>query len=118
MFKSLKAAKWIKREFRFNVFLDASEFSADAALSDERVLVQGVIDCLYENENGDIVLVDYKTDSVNEENYRSVLLSRHKNQLSYYKKACEMMLDREISQVLLYSIPVSKSVEIKFKEEK
>ncbi|MBR7101443.1 MAG: helicase-exonuclease AddAB subunit AddA [Clostridia bacterium] len=118
LFKSLKAAKWIKREFRFNVFLDASEFSADAALSDERVLVQGVIDCLYENENGDIVLVDYKTDSVNEENYRSVLLSRHKNQLSYYKKACEMMLDREISQVLLYSIPVSKSVEIKFKEEK
>jgi len=118
LFKELKSALWIKREFRFNVLLPASEFSSDAELQNEKVLVQGVTDCIYEAPDGRVVLVDYKTDSVNADNYRSVLLSRHRNQLSYYKKACEMMLEREISQVLLYSISVAKSVEIEYKEEK
>ncbi len=117
LFTHMKRAKNIIREFRFNVLFPASEFSEDKAIENETALVQGVIDCIYETEDGEIVLVDYKTDSVNEENYRSVLTSRHKNQLTYYKKACEMMLEKEISRVLLYSIPVAKSVEIKFEEE-
>lgn len=117
LFSDMKKAKSIIREFRFNVLFPASEFSDDKAVENEKALVQGVIDCIYETENGEIVLVDYKTDSVTYENYRSVLVSRHKNQLTYYKKACEMMLEKEISRVLLYSIPVAKSVEIKFKEE-
>ena len=117
LFESLKNAKRVVREFRFNVLLDASELSATDEFDGEKALVQGVIDCIYETEDGEIVLVDYKTDSVNEENYRQVLTERHKNQLTYYKKACEMMLERKISRALLYSIPVAKCVEIKFKEE-
>jgi len=112
LFSALINAKNVKREFRFNVMLPASDFSEDEELKGETVLVQGVIDCAYEDENGNYVLVDYKTDTVNEGNYRSVLISRHKNQLTYYKKACEMMLEREISRVILYSVPLSKNVEI------
>ena len=112
LFSALLNAKTVLREFRFNVMLPASEFSEDSELSDEEVLVQGVTDCIYEDEKGNIVLVDYKTDTVNEDNYRKVLISRHKNQLTYYKKACEMMLEREISRVVLYSVPLSKNVEI------
>lgn len=112
LFSALLNAKAVLREFRFNVMLPASEFSEDSELLGEEVLVQGVTDCIYEDENGNIVLVDYKTDTVNEDNYRKVLISRHKNQLTYYKKACEMMLEREISRVILYSVPLSKNVEI------
>ena len=112
LFSALLNAKTVLREFRFNVMLPASEFSEDSELLGEEVLVQGVTDCIYEDEKGNIVLVDYKTDTVNEDNYRKVLISRHKNQLTYYKKACEMMLEREISRVVLYSVPLSKNVEI------
>ena len=93
--------------------LDASEFSTDPMLKGERVLVQGVTDCIYENNDGELILVDYKTDSVTPENYESVLKERHSSQLSYYKKACELMFERPLSKVLIYSVPLAKTVEIK-----
>ena len=112
MMKELMHAKSIKREFRFNIMLPAGEFSADPLLKDEQILVQGVIDCIYENEKGELILVDYKTDRVTEENYVSKLRQAHTTQLTYYKKACEKMFDRSISKVLVYSVPLAKSVEI------
>ena len=107
------SAKEIIREFRFNVMLNASEFSSDERLKNEKILVQGVTDCIYENSDGELILVDYKTDKVTEENYISELTRKHTTQLTYYKKACEMMFERPISKVLIYSVPLAKNVEIK-----
>ena len=92
--------------------LDADEFTEDERLSKEKVLVQGVTDCIYENKQGELILVDYKTDKVSPENYVSELTRKHKMQLTYYKKACEMMFERPISKVLIYSVPLAKTVEI------
>ncbi|MBO4983520.1 MAG: UvrD-helicase domain-containing protein [Clostridia bacterium] len=105
-------AKEVIREFRFNVMLNASEFTTDERLNNEKVLVQGVTDCIYENEQGELILVDYKTDKVTEENYISELTRKHKTQLTYYKKACELMFEKPISKVLIYSVPLAKTVEI------
>jgi ATP-dependent helicase/nuclease subunit A len=113
LFSELLGAKSIWREFRFNVMLPASDFSSDEAISDESVLTQGVCDCIYENDLGELVLVDYKTDYVTLDNYEEVLLNSHRNQLTYYKKACEMMFERPISRVLIYSVPLAKTVEVK-----
>lgn len=107
------SAKQIIREFRFNVMLDADEFTEDSDLAKEKVLVQGVTDCIYETEDGALVLVDYKTDYVTLDNYEKELLASHKDQLTYYKKACEMMFERPISKVLIYSVPLAKTVEVK-----
>ena len=93
--------------------LDASEFTEDSELAKEKVLVQGVTDCIYETEDGALVLVDYKTDYVTLDNYEKELLASHKDQLTYYKKACEMMFERPISKVLIYSVPLAKTVEVK-----
>ena len=112
LFSDLKEARRVERELRYNVLLPASLLTERMDLEGESVLVQGVVDCLYEDKDGNMVLVDYKTDSVTEENYRQVLLSRHKNQLTYYKKACEMMLEKPISKVLLYSVPLGKCVPV------
>jgi ATP-dependent helicase/nuclease subunit A len=108
----LLRAKDIKREFRFNVMLDASEFTDDTSLKDEKILVQGVIDCLYENDKGEVVLVDYKTDFVTEDDCEKTLKERHSLQLSYYKRAIELMLERPLSKTLIYSVPLAKTVEI------
>ncbi len=117
LFSEMLDAKSIMREFRFNVLLDASELSADTALLGEKVLVQGVCDCVFEDKQGNTVLVDYKTDSVNRDNYVKVLTERHKNQLRYYKKACEMMLEKPVTRVILYSVPMAENVEITQFEE-
>ena len=112
LFKALSDAKQVIREFRFNVMLPAKELTDEPKLENERVLVQGVTDCIYETKDGKLVLVDYKTDRVSSENYREELLARHKNQLTYYKKACEMMFERPIDRVIIYSVPLAKNVEV------
>lgn len=112
LFFDIMKAKKVLREFRFNIMLNASEFSEDRRLEDEKVLVQGVCDCIYEDENSNLVLVDYKTDRVTEQNYENVLKERHSMQLLYYKKACEMMFEKPVSKVLIYSVPLAKTVEL------
>jgi ATP-dependent helicase/nuclease subunit A len=113
LFSELLSAKRVIREFRFNVMLSADEFTEDERLKNEKVLVQGVTDCIYENEAGELILVDYKTDRVNYDNYVEELTLRHKNQLTYYKKACELMFERPIDRVIIYSVPLAKNVEVK-----
>ena len=110
--KEFLSAKKIIREFRFNVMLSAREFSKEKIFENEQVLVQGVTDCIYENAKGELILVDYKTDSVTEENYIGELTRRHKTQLTYYKRACELMFERRVDHVLVYSVPLGKTVEI------
>ena len=112
LFFDIMSSKNVLREFRFNVMLDASQFSDDERLKNEKVLVQGVCDCVYETGDGDIVLVDYKTDFVTEQNYIEVLKERHSLQLLYYKKALELMFERPVSKVLIYSVPLAKTVEL------
>ena len=106
------SATSIMREFRFNIMLSAEEFSSDERLKNEMVLVQGVTDCIYENAAGELILVDYKTDKVTEENYESELKRKHTTQLTYYKRACEMMFERPVDRVLIYSVPLGKTVEL------
>ena len=53
--KEFLSAKKIIREFRFNVMLDAREFSKEKIFENEHVLVQGVTDCIYENAAGELI---------------------------------------------------------------
>lgn len=115
MLDELLDAKQVIREFRFNVLLDAKNFTKEnkSLFDGEKVLVQGVTDCIYENKDGELILLDYKTDAVTEENYETLLKERHSTQLTYYKEACNMMFGRKISKVFVYSVPLGKTVEIK-----
>jgi MoxR-like ATPase len=97
------------------------EALADGLTSDERilenkVLVQGVVDSVFENQNGELILVDYKTDrydgKADPQAFLNELKERHRMQLTYYKKACEMMFEKKIHKVLVYSVPLADTVEI------
>ena len=112
LLKEMLNAKSIKREFRFNVLISASELSKNPLLSEESVLVQGVTDCVFENEKGELILVDYKTDKVTIGNYKERLKELHSSQLYYYKLAIEKIYSRELSKVLIYSVPLGKTVEL------
>ena len=100
----MMSAGRIYREQRFNVKLPAEEFTTDSELKkrykDEYLLVQGVIDCLYEDSSGNLHLLDYKTDRLTKEELASRELAearmreKHSQQLSYYAKAVELMLGK------------------------
>lgn len=118
LFSAMRGARRIWRELRFNMKLPAREFTGDTELSeklsDEELLIQGVIDCVFEAENGDIVLCDYKTDRVPKDRgeARAMLTERHKNQLGYYKQVCAKMFGKPPARVCIYSLALGESIEI------
>ena len=77
---------------------------------DKSVLVQGVIDCLYVDKNGEYHLVDYKTDRLAPEELadrdmaRRKLYEKHSLQLSYYAKAVEQIFGKYPSTIEVYSL--------------
>ena len=95
----------IYREIKLSSFVSASEiFDTD---SDEKVLVRGISDCVFE-KNGELILVDYKTDRVKTE---SELLDRYKNQIAFYRKVIEKTLNKPVKKAVLYSFYLSKVCE-------
>ena len=119
-------AKRLYREFRFNVKLPARDFATDAELKSlyktESVLVQGVIDCLYEDEDGELHLIDYKTDRLtkeereNKELARAKMYEKHSLQLSYYAKAVELMFGKYPKTIEVYSLPLGETLDVAIKQ--
>jgi len=65
----------------------------------EKVLIQGIIDVFFEEEDG-IVLLDYKTDSVSS---LKDLWDRYETQLDYYGEAVTRLTGKPVKEKLLYS---------------
>ncbi|WP_078548248.1 helicase-exonuclease AddAB subunit AddA [Litchfieldia alkalitelluris] len=103
----LKNASEVRREVPFSVALPAHLAYSDWEGNDEEnVLIQGVIDCIFEDENG-IVLVDYKTDTITGrfKDYEAalpVLEERYKVQLELYTKAIEHIWKKPLNESYLY----------------
>lgn len=70
------------------------------------VLVQGIVDA-YFYEDDEIVIVDYKTDRVGNE---KELADRYREQLRQYKIALEGITGKNVKEMILYSVCLSKEV--------
>lgn len=66
---------------------------------DEVVLIQGIVDLFFE-EDGELVLVDYKTDVIPSP---ETLLERYKTQVDYYQEALEKLTGKKVKERILYS---------------
>ena len=75
---------------------------------DKMVLVQGIIDVFFEEDDG-IVLLDYKTDRVDE---AGQLVLRYEKQLRLYQQAISDAFDVQIKDVLIYSFCLNKTISL------
>ena len=78
---------------------------------DEKIMVVGIIDLFFENENREIILLDYKTDYVTKENLEEVK-ARYKVQLDLYKSAIEDISGKKVAKKGLYLFGINEFVEI------
>ena len=102
LFKDLKNAIETHKETPFYINIKYKN-------TGESVLVQGVIDLYYINQNNELILVDYKTDQgVNEE----ILKQRYINQLEIYKVALKRALKRDVKKCCIYSTFLNKLIKI------
>ncbi len=118
----LLAADNLRREFRFNTLLSASDFTQSEGLKieleGERLLVQGVIDCIVEHKDGSYSIVDYKTDRLTDAELADKSLAakklslRHREQLRYYSYACEQIYGKKPKEALIYSLPLGDTVTV------
>lgn len=109
LYAEMRAASQICREMRFSISDSASLLGGAA---DEKLLVQGVIDCFFISNDGSITVVDYKTDRVGGRDAEKVLLQRHSAQLGYYCRAVEKMTGKKVKRGLIYSFALGKAVEL------
>lgn len=73
---------------------------------EETMLIQGIIDAYYEKQ-GELYLMDYKTDRVNK---KEDLIHRYQTQLDYYKEALEKLTGKKVSGVYIYSYHFLESI--------
>lgn len=74
--------------------------------SRELVLVQGIVDAFF-YEDGDIVLMDYKTDSVEKPEQ---LIQRYQAQLDLYARALEEATGKKVREKIIYSFHLKKEI--------
>ena len=101
LYKRIEKSDRVLREQKFTVFLplDVVSDSEEAVYKQERVLIQGVIDCAF-FEDGKLVVLDYKTDRVDN---MDELCERYRKQLEVYKTAAEQTFSTEVKELAIYS---------------
>ncbi len=108
----LLRASWVRREVPFSSMFPAGRIYPEAAaqLDGEGVLIQGVIDCLFQDERG-LVLLDYKTDRIYMQQWEQAA-ERHRFQIELYAEAVESALGRKVDERYVYFFDGAQAVKL------
>lgn len=93
------------KEQPFMLGIDAKRLAEDFPET-EQVLVQGIIDVFFEEED-EIVLLDYKTDVIKTS---EELADRYRVQLDYYAEALERITGKKVKEKILYSFYLEEEI--------
>ena len=91
------------REQPFVLGIDAKRLDPDLP-EGEKVLIQGIIDVFF-IEDGEIVLLDYKTDVIDS---LEALWNRYSVQIQYYEEALTKLMQMPVKERILYSFYLEK----------
>lgn len=98
------ASKTIKKEQPFNLTKE---------VDGEIIVVQGIIDCYFE-EDGEFVLLDYKSNYVDKNNpdEKNRFVSLYKEQVNLYREALETITGVLVKEAFLYLTGISETIKI------
>ncbi len=111
IFNRIKNADRVEREMRFLTEIPAFvlDNSLEGDLANEMVTLQGAVDICF-IENGELVILDFKTDRVEDLNQ---LATSYSEQLNVYAKACEKIFNLKVKEKVIYSFAHSKTLVLK-----
>lgn len=106
------SAEKVYKEYSFTCALPLCE--VEPSISPEQakgevVVVEGVADCAFV-ENGELVIVDFKTDKANS---AEELVEKYYEQLSVYRRCLSEVLALPVKQTLIYSFRLNQTVQIR-----
>lgn len=103
--KRIQSGRDVHREFKFSILQRGAD-----TLSKEEVLLQGVVDCFYEDD-GQITVIDFKTDHVTEDNL-DLTAESYALQVKTYGNAVERIFGMPVTHKYLYFFRLNRFVEI------
>lgn len=100
----------VYREEQFSAKLKSSQIFDECENSGTgaEIIVQGAVDVAFE-ENGNLVIVDYKTDRIKD---ISKLTELYKKQLEIYKLAMEQSTEMTVSECIICSVHLGKYIKL------
>ncbi len=115
--KRMLNSYFLKREQAFYLQINIRDiFEVDEEFKDienkDTLMVRGIIDAYFE-ENDEIVIVDYKTDFVNEENKDDVI-KRYTKQLEIYSMALNKLTGKVVKEAYIYLFGIEEAILYKF----
>ena len=110
--KRMKVASKNGRLYKERQFVTGVRFvdMNQEAKTDDYVVVQGIIDVYFEEEDG-LVLVDYKTDRVMD-GEEELLIRRYHSQMESYKQALEKISAKPVKEIYIYSVTLQKTIRV------
>ena len=99
----------LRREQPFVIDIPAKDIDRNWP-EDENILVQGTIDAFFE-EDGQYILVDYKTDRVFSADGTD-LVQKYRKQLEYYRLALERITEIPVREMYIYSVTLGKQIPV------
>lgn len=122
LYKYVRQAKNIRREFHFGMFRPASDLTKSEDLkkivNNKKIFVQGSVDLLLEMPDGSIILCDYKSDRIFPEERidTSLFIHRmretHAEQLAQYEYAISKIFSQKPDKIFIYSLALGDSIEL------
>lgn len=106
-FRKAQAADTLYREQHFMKQVP-NDYLFPGSDTSEPVILQGIIDAFF-IEDGEIVLVDYKSDHVRE---AETLIGRYRKQLELYAEALEKITGLRVKEKLIYSIILEQAIPV------
>ncbi|MFC3798262.1 UvrD-helicase domain-containing protein [Cohnella sp. GCM10012308] len=105
LYARMSRAARLWREWPFSAGISAAEAHPSVApdeLKKETVLIQGVLDCLFDDGDS-LVLVDYKTDAVPDRDWGAAA-EQHRFQMEMYARAVEGIMGRKVDEGHIYFV--------------
>lgn len=96
------------REFKFSILDDGIHY--DPALTGEKVLLQGVVDCALLEEDG-ITVIDFKTDYVTDMSLPQ-LVEHYRPQVQTYADALERIYEKKVKAKYIYFFRLDRFIEL------
>ena len=106
--KRVCSAGRVLREFKFSILEDATLY--DASLTEEQILMQGVVDCALIEPDG-IVVIDFKTDRVTEETL-PLSISEYSPQILAYSRALSLIFGLPVKERYLFFLEMGREVPV------
>ena len=108
--EEIRRSPRVLREYPFTLLVDGKAWGLRDS-GEDAILLQGVVDCCFETEEG-LAVVDFKTDALRTREEIRRRAEEYRPQLEAYSLALERVLERKVVRRVLYFLAPGAAVEL------